>query len=167
MDMARRSFLRGRPGEPGAVLRPPWALPEAEFTARCTRCGDCLPACPTGLLHAGPGNFPIADFSSSCCNFCGDCVAACQTGALAHEVSPPWSLSVSFNDACLTRQGVVCRSCGDACDARAIAFRPRPGGVAQPELDAAACTGCGECLTVCPTRAITIGRLAPASEETS
>ena len=165
--MARRSFLRGRPGSQSVPLRPPWALTESEFSDRCTRCGDCVSACPTHLLTAFSGDFPIADFRYASCNFCGDCVAACQTGALTGEGSPPWWLNVSFNDDCLTRQGVVCRSCGDACDARAIAFRPRLGGVAQPELDAAACSGCGECLSICPTRAITIGRLASASEETS
>jgi ferredoxin-type protein NapF len=56
--------------------------------------------------------------------------------------------------ACLALRQVVCRSCGDACEVRAIRFKLRPGGVAVPELDPAACTGCGACRGTCPVRAI-------------
>ncbi|WP_284155361.1 4Fe-4S dicluster domain-containing protein [Sulfuricystis multivorans] len=56
-------------------------------------------------------------------------------------------------------QNVVCRSCGDACDAQAIRFSPRLGGAALPLVIAERCTGCGDCLPVCPAGAIT---LAPA-----
>jgi len=142
-------------------------LPEAEFIQRCTRCSDCLPACPTGLLQAGPGNFPIADFSaSSYCSFCGHCVDACQPRALQREITPPWNLRVQIGDACLAQQQVVCISCGEACDVGAIRFPPRIGGVALPQLSTSICTGCGECLPACPAAAITIGH-AHACEENS
>lgn len=40
-------------------------------------------------------------------------------------------------------------------------FRPRLGRVAEPEVDLAACTGCGECVAPCPVAAIEIaGRSA-------
>jgi len=54
---------------------------------------------------------------------------------------------------CLESRGVVCRACRDACDAGAIAFTPRP---APPRIDAALCTGCGQCVPVCPAGAIAI-----------
>ena len=38
--------------------------------------------------------------------------------------------------------------------AGAIRFRPTLGGVSQPELDRAACTGCSACVAPCPTHAI-------------
>ena len=165
MDMARRSFLRGRPGDKAPPLRPPWALPEAEFNACCTRCGDCLPACPTGLLQKGPGNFPFADFSAAYCNFCGHCVDVCQPRALQRQITPPWELIAQIDDTCLARQQVVCRTCGETCEVGAIRFPPRIGGVAQPELSFADCTGCGECLSACPTGAITIGRRSAEEEK--
>lgn len=56
-------------------------------------------------------------------------------------------------------QNVVCRSCGDACDAAALRFSPRLDGAALPVVLTERCTGCGACLPVCPTGAIT---LAPA-----
>ncbi len=166
MDIARRSFLRGRPGRQ-APLRPPWALLESDFTTRCTRCtrcGDCVSACPTGLLQSGDDGFPFANFASGTCDFCAHCVEACPSGALLRRNDPPWNLVASIGDACLARQDVVCRTCGEACDAEAIRFTPRIGGVAIPELNTERCTGCGDCLAGCPTRAIAIAR-APTSRE--
>lgn len=55
---------------------------------------------------------------------------------------------------CLAAQRVECRLCGDGCDAGAIRFPPRLGGVAQPVIDATRCTGCGDCLHLCPTGAL-------------
>lgn len=56
--------------------------------------------------------------------------------------------------ACLALKQVVCHSCGDACEVRAIRFKLRAGGVSVPELDTAACTGCGACRGACPVGAI-------------
>jgi ferredoxin-type protein NapF len=64
-----------------------------------------------------------------------------------------------IGDACLARRGVECRVCGEACDTGAIRFRPQRGGIAQPQLTLQACTGCGDCVPVCPVGVITV---APA-----
>lgn len=161
--MARRSFLRGRSSERAIPLRPPWALSEAEFTERCTRCGDCLKACPTGLLQVGAGGFPLANFSVGTCNFCTACVTACVPGALIKKESA-WDLVAIIGDACLAKADVVCRTCGEMCDIGAIRFHPAAGGVARPQVNLESCTGCGECLATCPTRAIAIQR-QPALEK--
>lgn len=60
------------------------------------------------------------------------------------------------SDACLAGHNVACQACGDQCEAAAIRFRPRLGGAARPEVNAERCTGCAECLAVCPTQAISI-----------
>jgi Na+-translocating ferredoxin:NAD+ oxidoreductase RNF subunit RnfB len=57
-------------------------------------------------------------------------------------------------------QNVVCRSCGDACEPAAIHFSPQPGGTALPSVLAEQCTGCGDCVPVCPTSAILLATLA-------
>lgn len=62
--------------------------------------------------------------------------------------------------ACLALQLVECRLCGEGCEAGAIRFPPRLGGVAAPVVDAARCTGCGDCLPLCPTQALAL-RAAP------
>lgn len=56
--------------------------------------------------------------------------------------------------ACLARHGIVCRSCGDACAAGAIAFAA--GRVPAPAIAAARCTGCAACLPLCPAAAISL-----------
>lgn len=158
MSVSRRSFLRGRLRVDSNVLRPPWAVIESAFEGACTRCGDCLKVCPTAILVVGDGGFPTVDFHHGECSFCGDCVAACPTGALQRHSQDggPWSLRAAIGDACLARSGVECRVCGEACDEAAIRFRPTRGGVAQPQLDAARCTGCGACYAPCPVEAIAL-----------
>jgi len=38
-------------GTTRTLLRPPGALPEDEFLARCIRCGECMKVCPTNALQ--------------------------------------------------------------------------------------------------------------------
>ncbi len=162
MDPRRRSFLRGQVGAAnGAAMRapprPPWAIAEAAFAQACTRCGDCVKACPQQVLVVGDGGYPQISFEKRGCTFCGDCVRACATPALSRTMTEtPWSLKATIGTACLAAQRVECRVCGERCEAQAIRFRPRLGGVAQPVLDANACTGCGDCVAPCPVGAITV-----------
>ena len=101
----------------------------------------------------------MLDFRTGGCDFCGDCVRACQPGALERDPmadAPPWDLKLLFLDSCLSLNAVVCRSCGEACDERAIRFELRTGGNALPLLNREICTGCGECISVCPNDSIRI-----------
>lgn len=59
-------------------------------------------------------------------------------------------------DHCLSLAGIACRACEDGCTVRAIRFRPRLGGGDQLIVDGAACTGCGECLPICPVKALSL-----------
>lgn len=156
VDASRRGFLRGR-SRPRAEIRPPWSLPESTFIDRCTRCGDCLTACPQKILVVGDGGFPTVDFTRGECTFCGACTAACQPLALVRrEGLPAWPCKALVGEACLPRRGVECRVCGDFCDVRAIRFPPRLGGSPLPDVDKDTCTGCGACVAPCPTAAIAI-----------
>jgi ferredoxin-type protein NapF len=156
VDASRRGFLRGR-HRPRAEMRPPWGLPESAFIDGCTRCGDCLTACPQKILVAGDGGFPTVDFARGECTFCGACAAACQPLVLIrHRGAPAWPYKALVSVACLPRRSVECRVCGDFCDVRAIRFAPRLGGTPLPAIDKDACTGCGACVAPCPTAAITI-----------
>lgn len=156
-ENTRRSFLRGRFSERGGPLRPPWSLLESAFLNVCTRCGDCVRACPTHILVARDGAYPGVDFTQGECTFCGDCVSHCANGALQRiEGRAPWSARAAIGEQCLARQKVECRICGEQCEAGAIRFPPQLGGIAQPVLNQDRCTGCGACLAPCPTQAIAI-----------
>lgn len=65
---------------------------------------------------------------------------------------------------CLALRGVACMSCRDACLAGAIRFSLVRGG-AIPRVEAEACTGCADCIPVCPASAITL--VAPEAREPS
>ena len=76
------------------VLRPPGALPEDQFMARCIKCERCISVCPTdvleplgierGLLQA---RTPVLSFANDSCTFCDKCREVCPTAAIG-EVDP-------------------------------------------------------------------------------
>jgi ferredoxin-type protein NapF len=151
----RRQFLRGRFGE-SASPRPPWAAAEPEFLARCTRCDACIDACPEHILVRGSGGFPQVDFTNGGCTFCRACVDACEPRALERTDAAPWALKASIAPSCLALNRVVCSTCAERCEARAIRFRPALGAVPAPAVDLDRCTGCGACVAACPVSAIAV-----------
>lgn len=156
VNLSRRGFLRARPLTRRA-FRPPWALPEHDFLQSCTRCEKCIEVCPTEVVRRGDGGFPEVSFSHAECTFCGACVKHCLPGALRQGAAAdalPWPYRAMIGSTCLAQQDVVCRSCGDACELRAIRFRPRLGAAALPEIEMDVCTGCGACVGPCPAQAI-------------
>ncbi len=155
----RRQFLRGDMKLRRIPVRPPWALPEERFTSVCTRCSDCVDACDKGLISIGSGGFPQVDFRRGGCTFCGDCLAACAPKALDGDNTEParaWSLRAEVQAQCLAVNGVVCRTCGDVCEPRAIRFQLEIGGRARPQIDQDRCTGCGNCIGPCPVQALSV-----------
>lgn len=156
INTARRAFFRGRAVQ--LAHHVPWAV-EA-FEDACRRCDDCIQACEEAILTVGDGGFPTVDFRRGACTFCGACVTACRYGALDRTVSPVWPIRFVVGDGCLSRRGIACRSCGESCPASAIRFRLSIGGRADPQIDAAACTRCGACVTVCPAATIQIEEAA-------
>ena len=161
--VGRRDFLRGRLfADP--VRRPPHAITEARFLARCNGCGDCVEACPQHILSL-VDRTPQIDFGigKGGCTFCDACTTACPTGALNIEKAAPWRwLAEIVYPNCLPYNRMPCRTCADACETDAIRFHPMTRGKEIALIDAEACTGCGACKSVCPVSAI---RLAQAADD--
>jgi ferredoxin-type protein NapF len=159
-SISRAQFIRGNFSGSRQVIRPPWAMAEPDFVAACSRCGDCIGACPEKILETGRGGFPQVNFSKGECTFCGDCAGRCKSGVLNKRVDvAAWPLKAIIAPTCLALKQVVCRSCGESCPIGAIRFRLSVGAVARPEVDLAACTGCGACYGPCPVSAVAIGEM--------
>ena len=145
---------------PGSYVRPPGALPEAAFVGACTRCGECVRACPAHaivMLEAPAGlatGTPVLEPAVTACVMCPDmpCAAACPTDALT---PPPdgWRgvrLAEAVIDAerCIAWGGVECGVCARACPVGEGAIRLDARG--RPVIGAG-CTGCGICVAACVT----------------
>jgi polyferredoxin len=98
---------------PAELVRPPGALDEERFLARCLRCGQCMRVCPTGVIQpAGPGHglerlwTPVLDMrigAGACLVHCVACSQICPTAALtpltpARRREEPIRLGTAFVD---------------------------------------------------------------------
>jgi ferredoxin-type protein NapG len=146
---------------PQRYLRPPGALPELGFLAACTRCGDCIPACPVQAIVRAPteaglaAGTPFLNIQVQACIACADmpCARACPTEALT---VPPHGWDgyrlgvVEFvPERCVTYKGVECQVCARACPIGERALSIDVDG--HPVLKLEGCVGCGSCVKACIT----------------
>jgi len=156
------------------LIRPPGALAEREFLARCVRCGECMQVCignalhPTFLQAGFEGMFsPLLVGRSGYCEFnCTLCGQVCPTGAIRHlDLSEKHTLKIGNayfdKNRCLPfAKGIPCIVCEEHCPTpqKAIAFREamviNEAGeqveVKQPYIIDKLCIGCGICENKCP-----------------
>ena len=139
-------------------LRPPWALDEYNFVDICRNCKACLEACPESIIQLDSRNQPIINFQKGECTFCSDCLTVCESGALAKVPNKalPWDAKVDLKKGCLAEQNILCRSCGEICEHRAIHFPISAKGIVNPEINREKCNGCGACIAKCPTQVLIV-----------
>lgn len=92
IPVVRLGGLVGPDNFPPSVIRPPGALAEPDFLARCLKCGQCMRICPTNIIHpAGLESgleglwSPILNFrigTSGCQLNCIACSHICPTAAI-------------------------------------------------------------------------------------
>ncbi|MFW5901451.1 MAG: 4Fe-4S binding protein, partial [Thermodesulfobacteriota bacterium] len=147
------------------LIRPPGALPEAEFLARCVRCGACMSACPTNTLQpvwmdAGftgmfsPAITPDRKYCDPRCTACGE---ACPTGAI-RSLSADERVWAKTGTAVINRQKCLawehkksCMVCDEVCPYDAVTFEKKPQfPYPVPHVEEARCAGCGYCEHYCP-----------------
>ncbi len=146
---------------PERRLRPPGALPEMAFLSACTRCGECIQACPPFALRKVPtdgglsAGTPYIDPLIQGCVVCETmpCAAACPTEALT---LPPegWAgyrlaALELIPERCVTFAGTPCRACADACPVGERALTIDENG--HPVFRVEGCVGCGVCVRACIT----------------
>ncbi len=140
-------------------LRPPGAVAEPDFLRLCSRCDDCIAACPAACIARVPegqddAGTPVIVPDSRACVLCSDlaCTKVCPDGALEPLTDPASvRIGVAFLDeaACFAYNGSFCNTCVTICptEPKAILLNQRM----RPVVDAGPCTGCGLCEERCPT----------------
>ncbi len=162
------SVLGGRtPRTP--PLRPPGAVDEKEFVARCIRCHRCADACPNNAIlplddSSGGANrwTPYVKPRRQACMLCngvdGDslkCGEACPSGALsrirkdADELLEQVDMGVAQLDEalCYSYNNWSCGACYRACPFPGVAMTL--GMWEKPTIVSDACVGCGGCERAC------------------
>jgi ferredoxin-type protein NapG len=150
-------------GGASGLLRPPGALPEADFLAACTRCGQCVQECPYDTLKladlacGAAAGTPYLDAIEVPCYLCAGedellCIVTCPTSALQpvedfREIR--MGTAVIDEGVCYAYNGAICRSCWHACPFpdEAIVFDK----MLRPVVVEETCIGCGLCTYACPT----------------
>lgn len=142
-------------------FRPPGALPEIGFLGACTRCGDCIAACPAHAIVKLPpssglaAGTPVLNPQVQPCIVCADmpCAAACPTDALTVPANGWAGYAIGrlelVPERCITFSGTPCGACAEACPVGPSALAMDEGG--RPVLKPEGCVGCGACVRACVT----------------
>ncbi len=150
--------------------RPPGSVPDTKLSALCVRCGNCVRACPTGIIQpdVAPATVtsllvPTLQFDTdSCLQTCNECGQNCPTGAiealpLAEKNERVIGLARIETAECLLAVERECNACSLVCTREAIVEEfSAETYTATVHVDTARCNGCGACVAVCPPRVITV-----------
>jgi MauM/NapG family ferredoxin protein len=162
-----RANAVSRRDDTGRLIRPPGALPETPFLAKCIGCGECMKACPTNTLQPclfsdginrlyTPKLVPRIAGCEEKCHLCG---YVCPTGALRklpYEEKRFAKLGTAVIDRhrCLAwEQNKECLVCDEVCPYNAITayvVETTKGRFKVPVVDEELCLGCGMCEQHCP-----------------
>jgi ferredoxin-type protein NapF len=151
--MDRRSFFRRVKTSPfKSYIYPPYFNKKEGFL-KCCDCKDkdCLNACNEKIIKIIDEK-PTLDFTNSGCTFCDECAIKCKFGVLSlvHKKEKINAEMIINPGTCIAWNQTICFLCQDVCEEYAIIYK----GMFNPVIDLEKCTGCGFCISVCPSAAI-------------
>ncbi len=144
---------------PRTRLRPPGAIPEADFLNICYRCGNCVDVCPARAIIHIKGESeeldgtPVILPDTQPCLVCDglQCMSACPSGAL--QATPRTQIRMGLaridHGLCLRTTEEACTECVDTCPEGEKALHLDTAGAVQ--VVAEGCIGCGVCQWRCPS----------------
>ena len=150
---------------PSTLIRPPGALPEPVFQARCVRCGECVKGCLTNTLQlvwleagiSGLWTPKVTARLAGCEQNCNVCGQICPTGAirpLSMEEKSFAKIGTAriIQSRCIAwEQNKRCLICDEICPYNAISSQFVAGRpVTVPVINENRCNGCGYCESKCP-----------------
>ena len=141
------------------LIRPPGAVSEQKFLQACTRCDECVNACPKDAIVKAPKKMgflimgtPYIDAIKNPCVVCDDlpCISACKDSAL---LPVPSKFDVKMGYAILDKN--KCQAYGHTFCQQCVIDCPIPGAITpvddKPMINKKDCTGCGVCMRSCST----------------
>lgn len=161
-NASRRRLLRGKLAQKIPPHRLPWIKSENTFTTLCNQCGDCLATCENNIIKTDESGFPFVDFAQDECTFCGKCQEVCHQplfidkNLVKADKIYPWPATITINNKCLAQNNILCQSCQDVCDPRAITFSHKTSSIPEPTVNVTDCNQCGACISTCPQQAISL-----------
>ncbi|WP_371378126.1 ferredoxin-type protein NapF [Thalassotalea aquiviva] len=150
INHGRRRFLTAKAYKNHTIHRLPWVVSEQRFLDACTQCGDCISACEQNIIERDAKGMPFVNFNQNECTFCQQCVDVCQQDFFREVTEKAWFSQLNIKDNCLAKSDIYCQSCRDVCDSAAISFTFSQGPIPKPQINQAACTACGACISTCP-----------------
>lgn len=143
-----------------ALIRPPGAVDEEAFLSLCTKCDDCIKACPHGSIKKAGGAWgqrikgtPVIIPAKGPCRLCEDfpCIKACAAKALipVKDMNEVRMGTARINkDLCFAWSGSsgVCLFCYLKCPLRGTAIIVDDS---KPVVIEEKCAGCGVCENAC------------------
>ncbi len=127
----------GDTGKAKKLLRPPMSREEHDFLDSCIRCGECMKACPTGVLKPAGLEHGFRSLwtpvmvttEASCKEGCNACSVACPTDAIMkYPIEKKYSYKAGtavFNSSlCISHtENKYCSECVRACPTDAIEIK--------------------------------------------
>ena len=138
---------------------------KSRFAGVCTRCGNCLRVCPSGIIERDVGQnglanlfTPVLRFDNDYCREdCIRCTEVCPSGAIVRlSLKEKTDIQIGLPEVnmniCLLGEDRECSVCKRWCPYDAIRYVfSEAEYTLVPQIDPQKCTGCGACEAACPT----------------